>query len=318
MRRDDIRPPFAHQRVERGDFRRLRLRLRVGVFLTELRVPRHRLHRTRTGHRLRLVGKLRREEHPSARPAAIGRLHVVHARGTAHDDGLRPRRGLGVVDARARHLPLVARAPAGSLADCLHPVQRPDLPVGLACRQHGVIRAVGLQDESAAEGELRQGAVIADDPHRRLEDVVAVREVDLIRLILPVLDHGAVRSARDERTVQRQVEPLVRRDVDRQLLRVRLRREPLAELEKDAILRCGRVTRHRLPVRGKFACPGRLRRPDPARPVDRLHLDDVGVPARDARFAENAPDGHTVGKGQMRHAQRKRSKDDCLVSHKLK
>ena len=117
-------------------------------------------------------------------------------------------------------------------------------------------------------------------------------EVHEIRLVLPVLDVGAVRPAADELPVDGQVEALVGGDVEEQRLVALGDIELLPELQE----REGAVDVHHavavlLPVVGVGTGRGRLhRRPDPRGVVDRLAAEHVGAAAGDVGRAEGAAD----------------------------
>ena len=241
------------------------------------RITRNRHDPSGTPHQLGLVGQLAREEHPTAR-ATAPEDGAGESSGRTDDDGLLI--GLRLADVRTASvdLELVSRPPNTVVgADRTNAVNLSDLPVGHTGRQLLVIGLVRLADEAAAIGQLRERTVIAKLPDDRFENMLARLQVtDDIGLVLPVLDRAAVRSARDEIAIERQVKTFVGRDVENERAVPFRDREGLLELEEtDARV----LVRNGGPLVGVLKDARITRHPHPGRVVDRLELADVRVAA---------------------------------------
>ena len=220
-----------------------------------------------------LVRQLRGVEHPAPPAMAVDAPLEERA---AHDGGRAPRRGLRVEDARPRQLEGVARRePAGRRAlakRAQHALQRAARPRAPPRRERGVVGALGLEAEAEAVGELRERRGLAELPDDGLHHVPPRRERHAVALVHPVVHRAAMRPARDELPVEGQVEALVGRHV---------------EDERRAVGREGAAEAHKARRGDLRALVREVGMREPRRRVDRLHGEDVRVPPRQARRAED-------------------------------
>ena len=142
------------------------------------------------------------------------------------------------------------------------------------------ISALSLQAEAELVGELRERrSAVGHAPHGRLHHVPARRKRNAVALIHPVFDSAAMRTARDELTVEREVVALVAGDV-------KFKRRAVAfELAFEAHDARKQRIRHLILDIGMR---------EPRRLVDRLHRQDRGIAAGEARGFDHALHGSAI------------------------
>lgn len=128
----------------------------------------------------------------------------------------------------------------------------PLLPVRHAGRKKRGELTLRRQQIAVAQAHLREGRAIAQEPGARDEAVLARGQRQHVRLHKPVREIAALRSAPHALPVQKQLIPLIRRDMDGDRRRLR-QREPTTE-ENHARLRAAlhavrNPLRRQLPIR---------------------------------------------------------------------
>ena len=122
--------------------------------------------------------------------------------------------------------------------------------------------------------KLRNGSVVADRPHDRLNNVLTGHKRDFIRMVLPVLNGRAIRTTRDKSAVNGQVEPFVGRDVESERPVAVSDGERLAELEeRDTVL---------------VGCSNLGITPYPRCVVYRLNPQQIRIAAQKTRITEDS------------------------------
>ena len=220
-----------------------------------------------------LIRKLRGVEHPALSASAVD---VPLEDRMTHDGGRSPLLGLRIKEPSPRQLEGVARCEVAIrralTARTQNALQRTARPRAPSRRERSVIDTLGLEAEAEAVGKLRKRRGLADLPDDGLHHVRPCRERHAVALVGPIIHRTAMRSACDELPVQREIEALVRRHVEDE--RRTVGREDAAEAH-DA-------------RRGDFCAFLReVGMREPRRRINRLHGEDVCIPARHARRAED-------------------------------